>query len=81
MFEVVLDQRKRREVDPTLATLREISAEIAGGKSAPEVRQRLDDMLGFFEVMDTWYGELRRMPLESRVKLVKLGTKLQKILR
>ena len=43
----------------------------------PHTRERVKDMLAFFELMDGWYGEVRRMPLESRVKLVKWGTRLR----
>jgi hypothetical protein len=34
-------------------------------------------MLYFFEQMDGWFGEIRRMPLASRVKLVKWASKLR----
>ena len=82
MFEILLDERKRREVDPTLKVLRETSAQI---KDAPEedavTRQRLQEMLEFFEQMDSWYGEVRRMPLASRIRLVKWGSKLRSWLR
>ena len=27
----------------------------------------------FFELMDGWFGEVRRLPLPARIKLVKLG--------
>jgi hypothetical protein len=33
-------------------------------------------MLEFFEAMEIFYTQMRRMPLESRMKLVKLGSKL-----
>src|SRR6516165_1619478 len=34
MFRVVLDERKRREIDPTLTILRECIAEVSEGKDA-----------------------------------------------
>ena len=48
-----------------------------GTMTDPHTRERVKDMLAFFELMDGWYGEVRRMPLESRVKLVKWGTRLR----
>jgi hypothetical protein len=37
-------------------------------------------MLAFFEVMDNWYSQVRHLPLGSRARLVKLGSRLQKLL-
>ena len=82
LFEVLLDERKRREMDPTLKTLRELAAEMNGGPPVdPHTRRRLGELLEFFESMDRWYGELRRLPLASRVRLVKLGRRLSTLLR
>src|ERR1700757_4989594 len=50
MFRVVLDERKRREIDPTLAMLREciIEADRDGGRDA-HTRERLQGLCDFFE--------------------------------
>jgi DNA-binding transcriptional regulator GbsR (MarR family) len=78
LFEILLDERKRREMDPTLKMLRETQALVNDGtKVEAHTRERLKDMLEFFELMDGWFGEIRRMPLESRVKLVKWGTRIR----
>ena len=82
MFEILLDERKRREMDPTLKTLRETSAQLKDGPVVdPHTRQRLSEMLEFFELMDGWFGDVRRLPLGSRVKLVKLGGHVAKWLK
>jgi DNA-binding transcriptional regulator GbsR (MarR family) len=78
LFEVLLDERKRREVDPTLKALRECSAqEGTATKDSPETQRRLSEMLEFFEMMDAWYGEIRRMPIQSRVRLVKAANRIR----
>ena len=82
MFEILLDERKRREVDPTLKALRETSAQLdASGSVDPNTKERLAKMLEFFELMDGWFGEIRRLPLSSRVKLVKLGSHIGRWLK
>jgi len=49
MFRVVLDERKRREIDPTLAVLRECIAEAAKDKETHGHTQlRLRDLADFF---------------------------------
>lgn len=79
MFEILLDERKRREMEPTLKTLRETSAQLDAGVAVEaHTKQRLAELLEFFELMDGWFGEVRRLPLASRVKLVKLGARIGK---
>jgi DNA-binding transcriptional regulator GbsR (MarR family) len=79
MFEILLDERKRREMDPTLKALRETAAQEKDAcRETPETRQRITQMLEFFEVMDGWYGEVRRLPLAARAKLVRWGSKLHR---
>lgn len=78
LFEILLDERKRREVDPTLKALRETVAQLDSTTPVdPHTKQRLQEMLEFFEMMDSWFGEIRRMPLNSRVKFVKLGSRIR----
>ncbi|HUI58268.1 MAG TPA: MarR family transcriptional regulator [Bryobacteraceae bacterium] len=60
MFRIIVDERKRREVDPTAAMLRSCVAD--PGAADEYVRGRLDDMLGFFETMLAIYDEVRRVP-------------------
>ncbi|MBI5380717.1 MAG: ArsR family transcriptional regulator [Opitutae bacterium] len=82
-FEILLDERKRREIDPTLKILRETAAMMAEDKTTADVftKERVDEMLGFMESVDAWYGEVRRLPRAARVKLVTLGAKLSQLLR
>jgi len=82
MFEILLDERKRREMDPTLKALRETSAQLDDGTTVdPHTKKRLQEMLEFFETMDGWFVEVRRLPLASRIKLTTWGTRLGKWLK
>src|SRR3954466_13931133 len=50
MFRIVLDERKKREIDPTLAMLREALAEMkAKGSKDTVTQERLESMKDFFE--------------------------------
>lgn len=80
MFRVVLDERKKREIDPTLAVLRQCSADAKAAGEDSYIRERLGDMLSFFELMTTWYDQTRRMPTPAVVKFVKLGDKVRKLM-
>src|SRR5260221_11082143 len=51
MFRVVLDERKKREIDPTLNMLRSCIAEAEKEKDAdPYTTERLGDLAGVFEM-------------------------------
>ena len=81
MFQVILDERKKRECDPTLTVLRELTAKAkkSGAKDA-YTHQRLSDMLGFFETTTSWYEQMRRLPTGALIKFVKMGDKIRKVL-
>ncbi len=80
LFRQVLDERKRREVDPTLTILRDcvIEAEKAG-KGETYAKARLADLLDFFETTTAWYQQVRRLPTTMMVKFIKMGDKVLKL--
>ena len=81
MFRMILDERKRREADPTLQMLRDCVADAKKpGAADPYVRERLEGMLDFFEAMTRWYEQTRRMPMPHVHKLMRMGDKVVKLL-
>ncbi len=79
MFRLVLDERKRREIDPTLAMLRECLAEADQEKDA-FTRTRLAELRDFFETTTGWYEQVRRWPASTFAKFARLGDKALKAL-
>jgi len=81
MLQIILDERKKREWDPTLVVLRQLTAQARkAGKKDSHTYERLAEMQNFFETMTSWYSQMRRMPAGSVVKLVKMGDKVRRIL-
>jgi DNA-binding transcriptional regulator GbsR (MarR family) len=81
MFRVVLNERKRREIDPTTQMLNECIAEAEKDKSTDAYTQeRLRDLRDFFETTTAWYVQIRQWPTSAIVKFVKLGDKVLKVL-
>ncbi|MEM6332450.1 MAG: MarR family transcriptional regulator [Planctomycetota bacterium] len=78
MFRVILDERKRREIDPTLELLRECVAEAKG--SDPHVHGRLSNLLGLVSAMTSWYVHIAALPGQALEKFLKLGAKVPKLL-
>jgi len=81
MFRVVIDERKRREIDPTLNMLRASIEEAERDKTVDDyTTERLRDLAGFFETTTAWYGQIRSWPTSALPKFVKLGDKMRKLL-
>lgn len=74
LFRIILDERKRREIDPTVAALRECLE--SAGQEGAEVRRRIAEMLEFFELTSNWYRMVETLPKAVLVKLVKMGDKV-----
>ncbi len=81
MFRVVMDGRKRREIDPTLTVLHESVQKFEkSDKSDSYTKKKLTEMLGFFETTSDLYEEFRRLPTDALIKFAKLGNKIKKFL-
>jgi len=69
MTRVIMDERKRREIDPTLVNLRECVAELKKeGPPDAVALQRLAEMLAFLEVLSSAYEKMR-VALKARSKM------------
>jgi DNA-binding transcriptional regulator GbsR (MarR family) len=81
MFRVIMNERRRREVDPTLRLINDCLDE-AGKPKAGEahVRERLEAMKEFFEIATTFASQLDRLPTSSLVKTAKMGDKALRLL-
>ena len=81
MFRVVLDERKKREIDPTLAMLHACVAEAEKDKETDEyTEQKLRELADFFELTTVWYGQIRTWPTNALTKFVRAGDKIRKLL-
>lgn len=77
MFRQILDERKKREIDPTVEVLRECAEASAKDKNQT-THERLVAMRDFFETMSAWYNQIDQLPTPSVIKFVKLGNKVGK---
>jgi DNA-binding transcriptional regulator GbsR (MarR family) len=81
MFRIITQERKRREVDPTLAVLREcvqLARETSPGDK--HMRERLLAMLEFMESMCSLYEEVRSLPTGSLRRFAKLRGQMRRII-
>lgn len=79
MFQIILDERKSREMDPTLMVLRELNQmEIAEGSNEQYAAERIKEVLEALESVTTWYGYMRTLPRTGLRMFFKAGAKIQK---
>ncbi|MGH8185466.1 MAG: GbsR/MarR family transcriptional regulator [Steroidobacteraceae bacterium] len=77
---MIMDGRKKREIDPTLQMLRECVAESKRDHETPEqVKERVGSMLEFIEEVSTWYEQIRAMPRPTLLKLMRMGARVARI--
>ena len=58
-FRVIMAERKRREMDPTIALLENCVREAQAGEDSEQyTREQLDKMLEFTRLVTTWYGHI-----------------------
>jgi DNA-binding transcriptional regulator GbsR (MarR family) len=83
MFQLILEERKRREMDPTLSVLREEVAQLERSHAPADLyaRQRLKDMLEFFETMASAYTEMRSVSIRDVRMLLRLRGGARRLLK
>jgi DNA-binding transcriptional regulator GbsR (MarR family) len=77
IFRTVSEERKRREIDPTLRVLSECVQELkAGTQGEAYTRERLESMLEFLTTMTGLFEEVLRMPVGALKGVGKLRGKV-----
>ena len=77
LFRVIIEQRKQRELNPTLAMLRECAEEVdAETDTDPQTKERIRNMLEFVETTNSWYEQISDIPTNTLTKLMSLGKKI-----
>jgi DNA-binding transcriptional regulator GbsR (MarR family) len=80
LFLTIMEQRKRREIDPTIELLRGYMAEheIACGHDAFAL-ERMRSLLELLELLSNWYEQVRSLSPASQRRVLKMGRKLAKV--
>lgn len=77
IFRIVAEERKRREIDPTIRVLQECVEELCGTDRADRYpAERLGSMLEFLTVTSGLFEEVVRMPASALKGLAKLRGKM-----
>ncbi len=81
VIRAIMDGRKKREIDPTLAALRECAAQLEKDKETPAaVRERIVTQLEFLETVTRWFEAMKRLPRKTLLKLMRMGERIAKVI-
>ncbi len=80
ILRTLAEERKKREVDPTLSVLREILMQQPGSEKERYAQQRMGEMHGLIEQLTNWYDDVKRLETERLANLLSLGSKISRLL-
>ena len=80
IFRTLAEERRKREIDPTLSMLREALMEQPTNQDDIHAQARMKQMHDLVELMTGWLAEVQKMDSATLVSLMKMGAKVQKLL-
>jgi DNA-binding transcriptional regulator GbsR (MarR family) len=80
IIRTLTEERKKREIDPTLSVLRRLAMEPASSPEEVFAQGRMREMTEAIELVTTWYDDVKRLDTDRLAQLLRLGAKVQKVL-
>jgi DNA-binding transcriptional regulator GbsR (MarR family) len=74
------EQRRRREIDPTLSVLRDLIVAKPGNASDARAQHRLREMHDLIELLTNWADEVQKLDTGDLIQLLKLGGRVAALL-
>lgn len=75
----LVEQRRKREIEPTLTMLRDVLLEKAATPEDKFAQGKLREMHDLIDMLTNWYADMQKMETERLVNLLKLGAKVYKL--
>jgi DNA-binding transcriptional regulator GbsR (MarR family) len=76
----LIEERRKREIDPTLSMLRHLLLEEAHDEGERYAQSRMGDMLELMELVTRWSEEMQRLSTPELKQLLKLGSGVSRVL-
>lgn len=81
MLTRIVAERKRREIDPTIALLGELADRLKDDPTAPaQLRERIGRMHDFLGTLGGWYEQVRVLPKPTLIALMKMGGRIARFI-
>lgn len=89
IFRAVVQERRRREIEPTLSMLRSAVLDGDHAAVAPDgadprderTLERMREVLDFMETGTSWIDEMNRLDPKTLINLLKMGARIQQFVR
>jgi DNA-binding transcriptional regulator GbsR (MarR family) len=80
ILRTVAEERKRREIDPTLTVLRDILLETPASQAERHAQERMRQMHELIELLTGWADDVQRLDNDSLRRLLALGAGVSRLL-
>ena len=81
IFRTLAEERRRREIEPTLSMLRNALLEQPSTDEDRIALERMRGMHDLIELTTTWFDDVQRIDPQTLSRLMKMGAKVQKVLQ
>jgi DNA-binding transcriptional regulator GbsR (MarR family) len=80
ILRILAEERRKREVDPTLSLLRDVLMETPASPQERHAQGRMREMHDLIELLTGWADDVQRLPNDDLKQLLALGAKVSKLL-
>lgn len=80
VFRTLAEERRRREIEPTLSMLRSALLETPSCEQDRIAQERMGSMQELIEMLMLWFDEVQALDRETLEKLLRMGARVQKLL-
>lgn len=80
IFRTLAEERRRREIEPTLSMLRNALLEEPTSEEDRIAQERMRGMHDLIEMMTNWFNDVQRMDAATLQQLMKMGSQVQRVL-
>lgn len=80
IFKVLLEERRRREIEPTLSMLRDALIDKPTSDEDKRAQKKMREMYNLIELSSSWFDDVQKLEPETLMSLMKMGAKVQKLL-
>lgn len=80
IFRTLAQERRRREIEPTLTMLRNALLESPQTDADRIAQERMRGMHELIELMTTWFDDVERLDRQTLSQLMKMGARVQRLL-
>ena len=74
------EERRRRELDPTLSVLRDLLLDRVSGETDQHAHRRMQEMHDLLELITRWSEDIQKLETEQLTELIRLGGRVVRLL-